>query len=76
MAIVILILIFCGAMALLCRMICGFAKLLSNSKENEMNGIVLFLALCALGALCYWFYYKCVDWFEKFDGKCLQDCLF
>ena len=34
-----------------------------------MNGIVLFLALCALGALCYWFYYKC-------DGKCLQDCLF
>lgn len=41
-----------------------------------MNGIVLFLALCALGALCYWFYYKCVDWFEKFDGKCLQDCLF
>ena len=30
-----------------------------------MNGIVLFLALCALVALCYWFYYKCVDWFEK-----------
>ena len=37
----------------------------SLKKENEMNGIVLFLALCALGALCYWFYYKCVDWFEK-----------
>lgn len=30
-----------------------------------MNGIVLFLALCALGVFCYWFYYKCVNWFEK-----------
>ena len=30
-----------------------------------MNEIVLFLVLCALGSLCYWFYYKCVDWFEK-----------
>ena len=39
MAIVILLLIFCGAM--------------------------LFLLLCALGALCYGFYFKCVDWFEK-----------
>ena len=37
MVIVILILIFCGAM----------------------------LLLCALGSLCYWFYSKCVDWFEK-----------
>ena len=25
----------------------------------------LFLLLCALGALCYGFYFKCVDWFEK-----------
>ena len=23
------------------------------------------LLLCALGALCYGFYFKCVDWFEK-----------
>lgn len=30
-----------------------------------MNGIVMFLVLCSLGTLCYWFYYKCVDWFEK-----------
>lgn len=30
-----------------------------------MNEIVLFLSLCALGGLCYWFYYKCVGWFEK-----------
>lgn len=41
-----------------------------------MNGTVLFLLLCALGSLCYWFYLKCVDWFEKSDEKCLQDCLF
>lgn len=30
-----------------------------------MNGILLFVVLLALGGLCYWFYYKCVDWFEK-----------
>ena len=30
-----------------------------------MNGILMFLAMLALGVLCYWFYYKCVDWFEK-----------
>lgn len=30
-----------------------------------MNGIVLFLLLGALGVLCYGFYFKCVDWFEK-----------
>lgn len=30
-----------------------------------MNEIVLFLLLCALGVLCYGFYLKCVDWFEK-----------
>ena len=30
-----------------------------------MNAIVHFILLCALGALCYWFYFKCVDWFEK-----------
>ena len=30
-----------------------------------MNEIMLFLLLCALGALCYGFYIKCVDRFEK-----------
>ena len=34
-----------------------------------MNAIVLFILLCALGALCYWFYFKCVDWFEKIQWK-------
>ena len=34
-----------------------------------MNAIVLFILLCALGALCYWFYFKCVDWFEKIYWK-------
>lgn len=33
--IVILILIFCGAMLLLCRMLCGFTELLSNSKKER-----------------------------------------
>ena len=30
-----------------------------------MNEIMLFLLLCAHDALCYGFYFKCVDWFEK-----------
>lgn len=30
-----------------------------------MNEIVMFLLLMALGGLCYRFFYKCVDWFEK-----------
>lgn len=30
-----------------------------------MNAIVLFFLLCAFGSLCYLFFYKCVDWFEK-----------
>ena len=30
--------------------------------ENE---IVSFIFLCAVGSLCYWFFFKCVDWFEK-----------
>lgn len=30
-----------------------------------MNEIVLFVILAALGCLCYRFFYKCVDWFEK-----------
>ncbi len=30
-----------------------------------MNETILFLLLCALGGLCYWFFYKCVNWFEK-----------
>ena len=30
-----------------------------------MNGFVMFLHLVALGLVCYLFFYKCVDWFEK-----------
>ncbi|EHB92898.1 hypothetical protein HMPREF9450_00611 [Alistipes indistinctus YIT 12060] len=30
-----------------------------------MNGLLMFLLLCGLGALCYWFFFKCVDWFGK-----------
>ena len=65
MAIVILLLILCGAMLLLDLMLCGFVKKCLIQKNEEMNEIMLFLLLCALGALCYGFYFKCVDWFEK-----------
>lgn len=65
MAIVILLLIFCGAMLLLDLMLYGFVKKCLIQKNEEMNEIMLFLLLCALGALCYGFYFKCVDWFEK-----------
>ena len=30
-----------------------------------MNPILSFLILCAIGILCYWFFYKCVKWFDK-----------
>ena len=30
-----------------------------------MNTMILCILLCALGVLCYWLYFKCVDWFEK-----------
>lgn len=33
--------------------------------EYDMNGLLMFLLLCGLGALCYWFFFKCVDWFGK-----------
>lgn len=66
MAIVIWLLGFCFAIYMMSCMLEEFVKLLSNSKKTkEMNAIVLFILLCALGALCYWFYFKCVDWFEK-----------
>lgn len=35
MAIIILILIFCGAMLLLDRMLCGFIEKVSNSKKMK-----------------------------------------
>lgn len=33
--------------------------------EYDMNGLLMFLLLCGLGTLCYWFFFKCVDWFGK-----------
>lgn len=30
-----------------------------------VNGIVMFLLLVALGGLCFGFFFKCVDWFDK-----------
>lgn len=30
--------------------------------ENEIVSLVFMLAA---GSLCYWFFFKCVDWFEK-----------
>ena len=65
MAIVIFFLIFCGAMLLLDLMLCGVVKKCLILNNEEMKEFMLFLLLCALGALCYGFYFKCVDWFEK-----------
>lgn len=30
-----------------------------------MEDTLSFLFLCATGVVCYWFFFKCVDWFEK-----------
>ncbi len=27
--------------------------------------VLSFLFLCAVGALMYWFFFKCIDWFER-----------
>ena len=30
-----------------------------------MNEFLSFGFLCVVGVACYWFFFKCVDWFEK-----------
>lgn len=30
-----------------------------------MNDYVSFGFFCVAGVACYWFFFKCVDWFEK-----------
>ena len=30
-----------------------------------MNEILLFALLAGLGGLCYYLFFKCIDWFEK-----------
>ena len=32
--------------------------------KNEVMEVLSFLFLCAVGALMYWFFFKCIDWFE------------
>lgn len=27
--------------------------------------VLSFLFLCAVGTLMYWFFFKCIDWFER-----------
>ena len=34
-----------------------------------MEDTLSFLFLCATGVACYWFFFKCVDWFEKIYCK-------
>ncbi len=30
-----------------------------------MEDVLSFVFLCAVGAFCYWFFFRCVEWFEK-----------
>lgn len=30
-----------------------------------MEDYVSFGFVCVVGVACYWFFFKCVDWFEK-----------
>ena len=39
----------------------GINNLIKRSMEDTLS----FLFLCATGVACYWFFFKCVDWFEK-----------
>ena len=61
------------SIVLIYRMVCGlvpkgyaFGLVRSRIKTfDRMDPILLFLILCAAGALCYWFFFKCIDWFDK-----------
>lgn len=30
-----------------------------------MNEFLSFGFMCIVGVACYWFFFKCVDWFDK-----------
>lgn len=30
-----------------------------------MEDLLSLVFLCGVGTACYWFFFKCVDWFEK-----------
>ena len=30
-----------------------------------MEQVLSFIFLCLTGVVCYWFFFKCIDWFEK-----------
>lgn len=30
-----------------------------------MENFLSFVCMCTTGVACYWFFFKCVDWFEK-----------
>lgn len=30
-----------------------------------MEDSLSFVFVCATGVVCYWFFFKCVDWFEN-----------
>ncbi len=38
---------------------------INKLKKTSMEDTLSFLFLCATGVACYWFFFKCVDWFEK-----------
>lgn len=37
----------------------------NNKKRLNYDDYVSFGFLCVVGVACYWFFFKCVDWFEK-----------
>lgn len=30
-----------------------------------MSEVVSFVIMCVSGAVCFWLFFKCIDWFEK-----------
>lgn len=48
----------------------GMALVRGRAKSNELIGRIMeqvlsFIFLCLTGVACYWFFFKCIGWFEK-----------
>ena len=48
----------------------GMALVRGRAKINElicriMEQVLSFIFLCGTGVACYWFFFKCIGWFEK-----------
>ena len=74
---ILLIALFCGAMLLLDRMLCGYVKMMSNSKKrSDERNRTFHSALRPGGVVLLVLFQMCGLVRKNLKEKCLQDCLF